>query len=101
MKEPFSNKLSAARAERIAYLMEECSEIIYVCAKILRHGMDSCSPLDPNARPNFSLLEEELADLRHAVHLSVEAGDVREAAISHWRKAKGLSKYLHHQDDVG
>ena len=34
-----------------------------MCMKIIRHGFDSHNPNDPERRPNYIFLEEEIKDL--------------------------------------
>lgn len=43
----FSNNLSDAELERLAYLAEECGEVQQIIGKIIRHGYESYSPNDP------------------------------------------------------
>ena len=42
------NELSPAQAERLAYLLEECAEVIKAGTKILRHGYASYDPTNKN-----------------------------------------------------
>jgi hypothetical protein len=52
------NQLTAAEAERLAMLAEECAEVIQVIGKILRHGYDSYHP-DNSTVSNRDLLAKE------------------------------------------
>lgn len=68
------NQLTAAEAERLVMLAEECAEVIQAVGKILRHGYASHHPDDPSVT-NRTLLLNEVADVS-AVLLSMhEAGD--------------------------
>ena len=89
----------AAQLERIAYLMEECAEVIQICGKIIRHGPESSNPNDLESRSNMDLLAEELADVRKAEHLLISAEDVDPDAIAH-HYGKPRSRYFHHQQDL-
>lgn len=51
----FSNELSAAKQEMLILMVEECSEAIKACTKILRHGLHSFQ--------NSGDLLEECADV--------------------------------------
>ena len=47
------NKLTEAEQERLVILAEECSEVIQIVCKILRHGYDSDDDgklLEPNRK---------------------------------------------------
>jgi NTP pyrophosphatase (non-canonical NTP hydrolase) len=93
------NNLTPAQIERIALLMEECGEVIQACGKILRHGLDSYSPLDPDQTTNREMLEKELGDVRYAEGLLIDSGDVSAQGIkvAERRKEKNCPRYLHHQ----
>lgn len=96
---PF-NRLSPAEVERLAILMEEGSEVIQIACKILRHGYGSKHPADLDGPDNRGMLTKELGDLRAAMTLLTEDGDVvpseiREAAHV---KLERITTYLHHQE---
>ena len=93
------NGLTSAEAERLALLAEECGEVIQAVAKILRHGYASTHPDRPDAGTNRDMLERELADLRAAEHLMIEAGDVYDASIgaAAVHKLARVRRYLHEQ----
>lgn len=84
--------MTPAELERIAYLMEECGEVIHVCGKILRHGYDACHP--DGGPDNRALLENELVDVQTAIWLMDKAGDVEKMPVSKNR----INKYMHYQD---
>lgn len=95
----FTNELSDAQAERLAILLEELGEAQQVIGKILRHGYESFDPTGKVSGDNRFLLTKELGDVRYAVMLMAEAGDISESAI-HSRindKAERIKPYLHHQ----
>ena len=87
-----------AQAERLAYLMEECAEVIQICGKILRHGYESCDPTAERKIANRHLLERELSHVRGAEALMSDSGDVDADRIG-WHYSHGVSDYLHHQDE--
>ena len=89
------NALDRAESERLAYLMEECSEAIQICAKVLRHGYESCNPLDPQGT-NRELLQSELADVLNAIQMMATATDINMACIMSSRD-RDRSRYFHFQ----
>jgi hypothetical protein len=90
------NDLSPAEAERLAMLIEEAAEVQHVAAKILRHGWESCNPLEQTGETNRDKLKGELRDL-FAVHLlMVESGDGIEMGDLQRAVQKKL-RWSHHQ----
>lgn len=71
--------LTPAEHERLAWLIEEASEVIQVVGKILRHGMDAVgdpgSKWDGHSVKHF--LSVEIADLRGAWELMYLKADIR------------------------
>lgn len=98
-KGEFSTGLTPAETERLAILAEECGEVVQLVAKILRHGYGSHNPNDASRTTNRQLLEREMGDVSHAVHMLLEAGDVDELEVIRHRRAKvdKIARYLHHQ----
>lgn len=92
--------LTPAEYERLALLAEECGEVVQVIGKILRHGYESHSPLDPLRVPNRSLLQKECGDVLHVIDRMIDRGDIRKAEVERHRdnKAGTVVRYLHHQD---
>jgi len=97
-EKPF-NKLSPSEAELLALLAEECGEVIQIVGKILRHGYESCNPLQPQDGQNFQLLEKELGHIKAAVSLLEDSGAVRSyyADLQCANKLKSVKQWLHHQ----
>lgn len=95
----FSNRLTPAEDERLAFLMEECGEAIQVIGKIMRHGFDSRDPTVAASPTNRRMLEKELGDIQTAILLLVEAMDVDEKRIVRRipQKLEKFSRYQHHQ----
>jgi hypothetical protein len=58
MEENF-NKLTPAETERLAWLIEECGEVVKAGSKILRHGYYSYDPSDPDHKGNRDDLKEK------------------------------------------
>lgn len=75
MKTVGFNQLTEAQAERLACLIEECSEVQKEACKILRHGYQSVNPLDPQVN-NRDLLAWEMGDLLNTIWWLVETKDV-------------------------
>jgi NTP pyrophosphatase (non-canonical NTP hydrolase) len=102
------NGLTAAEAERLAILAEECAETIQAVGKILRHGYHSFNPdlltqemqdADETPPSNKSDLEKELGDVVFAINMLKDAGDVSRGKIETRAevKAEKIREYLHHQ----
>lgn len=98
MSEPF-NQLNAAEAELLALLAEEMGEAIQIIGKILRHGYGSRHPDEPFGPNNREMLEKELGDVRCAMILLCESGDLlKEMIHGHATdKRERVKQYLHHQ----
>lgn len=112
MSEHF-NKLTPAENERLAYLMEECGEVIQIIGKIMRHGYESYDPTDPNNRvvgeggrgigktlqvtTNRELLARELGDVMRAMDMMASAKDYEWLTVASAREKGPPSKYMHHQ----
>lgn len=101
--EPF-NKLSAAEAERLALLMEECGEVIQAAGKILRHGYESRhAEGKDHGHSNREILQRELGDVRAALALMVKAGDVHDLTVTIHANEKrdrllhNIGYLVHHQ----
>jgi hypothetical protein len=93
------NKLTPAQAERLAMLIEECSEVIHTAGKILRHGYDNFHPERPH-RTNRQLLGEELTDL-YAVAASLCRDNVPEGSMYDQDQAwMRKLQYAHHQEEL-
>ena len=98
------NGLTEAEAERLAILVEECAEVIVAIGKIQRHGYESYDPTIPVGTGNHPVtnrqaLEDELGDVRYAMIMMCEAGDLRKEAIhrSAGFKRQTIKPWLHHQ----
>lgn len=87
-----SNGLSPAQTERLAILAEECGEVIQLVGKILRFGLDSHHPADPETK-NRDLLVSELTDVEAAIQLLTDARDVE--AVDPDRVASARLRKLH------
>ena len=96
----FDNGLSPSALERLAFLAEECAEAIQAVGKIVRHGYASSDPTRTGSPTNRRMLESELADIRFAISLLAQAGDVSfrniEAAVS--ARLENPDRYMHHQE---
>lgn len=108
------NRLTPAEHERLAYLMEECGEVIQAIGKIMRHGWESRDPTKAtptfddnrggqtgwrNTSPtNREALARELGDVRRAIDMLTYVNDVPIALIDEQVRKGVPSKYMHHQD---
>lgn len=89
------NQLTAAEAERLAILAEECGEVVQVIGKILRHGYNSHHP--DGSPTNRSLLEKELGDIDFIRNQMTAYEDVdgHEIQIASDAKREKIGKWLH------
>ncbi len=92
------NKLSAAELERLAFLSEECGEVIQAVGKIIRHGYNSTW----NNLSNRDKLEVELGDLMYAFQLMSDAKDINKEFVANYLKDRvnPTVNYFHHQDKM-
>lgn len=93
------NGLTPAEAERLAFLAEECAEVVIAAMKILRHGYESYNPDVDGHVGNRAELTLEMGDVRAAMLLMVRAGDVKKQDI-HERaeeKLESVKEWMHHQ----
>jgi NTP pyrophosphatase (non-canonical NTP hydrolase) len=56
-------KLNKHQDEVLTILQEECAEVIQVCSKIKRFGLENYSPFDPAKVPNWQKLTNEIGDV--------------------------------------
>lgn len=91
------NKLSPAEAERLAWLAEECAEVIQAIGKILRHGYESYDPSDLKHKGNRADLERELNDVLAAIGLMEKKGDIS-TPTAELPDGRTL-RYMHHQGE--
>src|SRR5688572_24327001 len=93
------NKLTEGESELLSLLAEEMGEAVQIIGKILRHGYDSRHPDEPFGPDNREMLEKELGDVRCAMILLCEAGDLRKETIHGHAadKKERVKRYLHHQ----
>lgn len=98
---PYSG-LSAAEAERLYILIEECSEVIQAATKVLRHGWESVDPTVPPAErfTNRITLEKEIGHVVTINALMVERGDLDHDRIIYAARAKlaTINQWPHHND---
>lgn len=89
------NDVSAAQAERLHMLSEECGEIVQKIAKWQRGG--------PQYRPfggpkdNRTLLEDEIRDFLAVLAIMLRAGDISEIVVTEADIERRL-EFTRHQD---
>lgn len=96
-----SNQLTDAEIERLVLIGEEAAEVVQAVAKILRHGWESTHPDFPDFN-NRSHFIKELGDLRGAVQLCFQAGDIPQPSYQYHAldKLHRMQKYLHYKENV-
>lgn len=103
--EEAGNKLSLAQVERFSYLIEECSEVIKVATKILRHGFyaKDYSTGKEVKYNNRADLEREIVDIFKAIRRLTENEDISDMsinAIMNQAEKDGFNNYFfHHQGE--
>jgi NTP pyrophosphatase (non-canonical NTP hydrolase) len=97
----YFNGLTPAENERLTLLAEEMAEVIQVVCKIQRHGYESMDPRHNLAISNRLFLERELGDVRNAMIMLCNAGDLSKESIHHWAdvKAKTIGQFMHYQHE--
>lgn len=95
------NLLTPSEAERLDLLAEECAEVIQAICKIKRHGYASRHP--DGGPSNRQHLQKELGQVRLAIDLMLERGDISESEIDRAHHAKWLTldRWLHHNSIHG
>lgn len=90
--------LTAAQEERLVLIMEEAGEVVQACAKILRHGFESRSPVEVTFN-NKTKLAHEVGNFLECVALAVARGDIlpREILEGQEQKTQSLARYARHQ----
>jgi NTP pyrophosphatase (non-canonical NTP hydrolase) len=88
-----------AEAERLYLLIEECAEVQQAASKVLRHGWNAYNPLAAFGPSNQQALEKEIGQLKNAIDLLQNSGDVKEKVINMHRRNKRASiwRWLHFQ----
>jgi NTP pyrophosphatase (non-canonical NTP hydrolase) len=96
----FSNQLTAAQAERLAILAEECGEVIQIVGKILRHGYCPRSSDGMRCTINRTYLEKELGDVKWITNLMCVERDVDRGLVDEFARDRAFNAapYLHHQE---
>jgi hypothetical protein len=90
------NRISEAEQERVGLCSEEMGEAQVEIGKILRHGIDSYHPDDPDLS-NAQRLELEAGHVLAAIDLLVAAGTLSREGLERSRRAKleKLRSWLH------
>lgn len=96
-----SNGLTPAQVERLVKLQEELNEAGKEVCKILLHGYHATAP-NGVTYDNQVALEKELGDVRSAVRLLVDRGDLDESTIraASADKDRCITMYMHHQESA-
>jgi len=97
METEFSTNLEPSQTELLAWLAEECGEVVQMVGKILRHGYESYHPARRDGPSNRQKLAEELGNLRLVQIMLIASGDLDVQLIEKSFRAKmdTASKYLH------
>jgi len=86
--------LTPAEIERLALLTQECGEMARSIGKILRSGWKGDGGLTTRVT-----LERGMGEMRAAVDMLLDAGDVRRGDVTHWYRERrdAGDKGMHHQ----
>jgi NTP pyrophosphatase (non-canonical NTP hydrolase) len=97
----FDTGLTPAQNELLLVLSEECSDVIKAICKIQRHGYDSTNPTKANSPTNHEELERELGDVKAAMQLLTNLGDISKTNICSFKQEKliNVKQWLHFQND--
>lgn len=97
------NGLTPEEDERLAFLIQECSEVIHAATMVQRHGYQNHHPNADESETNRRYLETEMGHVRAAMRLMMREGDVRESAVgaSYADKTFDLYRWMHHQTSPG
>lgn len=99
-----NNHLSNAEKERLIILIEECSEVIHISSKIIRHGYEAYNPMIFNSisLSNKENLEMELGHLKNSIFLLINSKDVSLTKIRNHQvnKSSSIKQYLRHQREI-
>jgi NTP pyrophosphatase (non-canonical NTP hydrolase) len=92
------NRLSPRDAELLAWLAEECGEVVQAIGKVLRHGWDGRDPTRDGSNTNRRNLEKELGDVARAVITLADVGGVDDTRIKALSAKKPSGRWLHEQE---
>lgn len=99
-KKSHFNKLTPAEHERLAFLSEECAEVIQAIGKIMRHGYKCSHPNRTTTNKND--LEREIGHVIAAYELmtifNVVDLDMKNISNSRNEKLNTVRTYFHHQE---
>lgn len=90
------NNLTPGQLERLAYLAEECAEVIQIVGKIIRHGYYSSNPDALTSKNNQLLLQDELMNVLQAMTRMKNNDDVH---IPIKETSYYNNQYWHHQSE--
>ncbi len=106
MLTPHFSHLSPTEQERLVILMEDCSEIIHMGSKILRHGYGSKNPDDKAPHDlrltNRESLEGEIGQLNWMTCQMIRSGDLSPINIDdgNAKREKKIAPHLHHHKPI-
>lgn len=99
------NKLTPAEAERLAFLAEECGEVVQAVGKVLRHGYNERSPFNDRVlEDNRYDLEKEVGHVLAVVELMLGSSDLdaTKVALHQVKKLRSIldDTYMHEQHNA-
>lgn len=97
----FTTKLTKGQLERLAFLSEEMGEAQQAIGKIIRHGYDSYDPTKDDSPDNKEFLERELGDVRAAMIMLCNSGDLDKETIHQNADAKmeSVKQWMHSKEN--
>jgi NTP pyrophosphatase (non-canonical NTP hydrolase)/ribosomal protein S27E len=96
-----AENLTMAQRERLAWLAEECGEVVQAVGKVLRHGFQDTGP-NGTTYDNRVALEEEAGHVLAVIDTLAMNGDVQQSNVkdSCGRKKVTCRPHMHYQLEV-
>lgn len=94
------NKLTPKQTEILTCIAEECSELIHIICKTLRHGLDNYDPTKPTKITNQTQITNEIGDLCKTIDLAFKNRIISAIKVSGAYSKPKSTIYFHHLNDM-